>query len=155
MSKHGLQKTKHIIEYAARKAVETNFQMQHFGAVLSYESRALAELEQPRPWPAATELQRNEPQQPDPVWTEGERRLSMLTADQVAARLEKVKAELAAANPFFARHSKDNSASLDTMARGRLIRQLAAEPMELVILPTCQLNAMCHVRHAPAQNLPL
>jgi hypothetical protein len=97
---------------------------------------------------------RQEPEKADPVWTRGEQRLSVLTPNQLTARIEKVKAELTRENPFFARHWKDGSASQDMVIRGRLIRQLAAEPMELMIVPPW-LKIMCEWHYHPAQNLPL
>ncbi len=43
VSRHGLERAKHIVDFAHAEAAKTNFQIQHFGAVLSYAARALAE----------------------------------------------------------------------------------------------------------------
>jgi len=153
LTQHGAENTKHIIEFAARKATETNFQMQHFGAVLSYTSRAIAELDRrssaepitARPAPRAES-------QSDPSWTKGEQRLSALTDEQYQARFAKAKAELIGQNPFLARTWKEGG-SHEKMVRVRLVRELAAEPAELVLLPPW-LDALCQW-HRPAQNLPL
>jgi len=46
IAEHGEEKTKHIIEFAVKKAKETNFDMQWFGAVLNYTSKAIGKMEQ-------------------------------------------------------------------------------------------------------------
>jgi len=46
ISEHGEEKAKHIVEFAVKKAKETNFDIQWFGAVMSYASKAIGKLEQ-------------------------------------------------------------------------------------------------------------
>jgi len=45
INKHGLVKSKYIIDYAMRSATETNFQMTTFGAILQYQSEAIENYE--------------------------------------------------------------------------------------------------------------
>ena len=104
--------------------------------MLSYASRALLErdrkqnirppvVEQPQ-HPAgfaATETQ-----------LRGEHRLAALTDKQALARFEKAKAELQTQNPFLARHWKDGSETYDKMIRARVIRALATECMDLMVI---------------------
>ena len=44
ISQHGFKEARHVIEFARAEAEKTNFQIQQFGAVLSYTSRALSDL---------------------------------------------------------------------------------------------------------------
>ena len=76
----------------------------------------------------------------------------MLSADQYRTRFEKAKAELFEQNPFLARTWKDGGSHVK-MVRARLIRELAAEPMDLMI-PPAWLIALHAQPHLP-QNLPL
>jgi hypothetical protein len=151
VTNHGFEKTKMVIEYAARKATETNFSMQHFGAVLSYASRASADQDR-RPEPATANPTPQSEAQPDSNWTKGELRLQGLTAERYRVRFDQAKSELMLQNPFLARTWKDGSTH-ERMVRSRLIRELAAEPMDLMI-PQPWLNAMTSHTHLP-QNLPL
>jgi hypothetical protein len=153
LTQHGMEKARHIIEYAARKATETNFLMQHFGAVLSYASRAIAELD--RRGPASTQARPalRTAVQPEPTPAKGEHRLSALSIEQCQARFEEAKAELREQSPFLGQHWKDGNQTYERMIRARVIRQLAAEPMDLMIPPPW-LTAL-HLNIPPPQNLPL
>ena len=152
VTQHGLENTKHIIEYAVRKAAETNFSMQHFGAVLSYASRAIAEMDHRRSEPVTAKQARVIQPPIDQIRQKGEQRLSVLTAEQYGVRAERTKAELISQNPFLARTWKDGG-SHEKMVRGRIIRELAAEPMELMV-PPAWLIAMVSQTNLP-QNLPI
>jgi hypothetical protein len=80
ITRYGIEKTRYLIEFAADKARETNFKIQHFGAVLSYASRALADYSRQRSQaePRTVEQLFREPEQPDAEWKRGEQRLAVL-----------------------------------------------------------------------------
>jgi hypothetical protein len=48
ITQHGLDKAKSVIDFAYTESAKTNFQIQHFGGVLSYTSRALAVFDRRR-----------------------------------------------------------------------------------------------------------
>lgn len=48
ISQHGFEESKYIIEYAKQKAPETHFDIQTFGGIIQYSSRALANFERRR-----------------------------------------------------------------------------------------------------------
>ncbi len=78
-----------------------------------------------------------------------------LTPEQSQARVDKAKAELQSQNPFLARHWKDGSETYDKMIRARVIRALAVEPMDLILI-----DPDFHAKYpwycqTPTQNLPL
>ncbi len=157
ISQHGAEASQQVIDFARTEAEKTKFAIQHFGAVLSYASRALAERNPKRqdPLPPA----RPAPKVAQPVDTDahlrGERRLAMLTPEQSQARVDKAKAELQSQNPFLARHWKDGSETYDKMIRARVIRALAVEPMDLILI-----DPDFHAKYpwycqTPTQNLPL
>jgi hypothetical protein len=154
VAQHGIEDCRHVIDFARAKAEKTDFQIQHFGAVLSYASRALAEKNRKRQNPRALTYPLQQSAQPvaTDAQARGEGRLALLTKEQAQARFEKVKAELIGQNPFLARTWKEGG-SHEKMVRARLVRELATEPLELVLLPPW-LDALCQW-HRPAQNLPL
>ena len=92
ISQHGPEACLHIIDFARTEAEKTNYAIQHFGAVLSYASRALADknrkLQDPPP------IQRP-PQSAPPADTDsqvrGEQRLALLTNEQSQAWFENAK----------------------------------------------------------------
>jgi hypothetical protein len=145
ITQYGNDRSKFIIEYAGREAGETNFRIQHFGAVLSYASRAVAAFDlgrQPRSSPAvAAALPEpqvaGEPQQ----FERGQARLAMLTAEQYQVRYAKVQAELFREMPFLARQH-GGSHIQEKMIRSRLIRELDREPMDLLPLSALKLPAV-------------
>ena len=152
ISQHGFKEARHVIEFARAEAEKTNFQIQHFGAVLSYTSRALSDLIRA----AAQETNRKAkpetavPEKPDEQWLKGERRLSDLTPEQLQSRLQNAQSELLKENSFLSRHWKEGSQTQDKMIRARVIRELGAEPMELMPM-ACMPEWALHL----AQNLPL
>jgi hypothetical protein len=152
VSKHGLEPSKAVVNCARQEAAKTDFQIQHFGGVLQYESRAISALSQKR-----AEAQR--PWQPQPVaptgdsCPRGERRFEVLTADQRQSRMETAKANLFLERPILATTWKPESKLHDRMIRSRVIRNLEVEPMDMVLLPPW-LSALCRP-NSPAQNLPL
>ena len=135
IAQYGFEKAKHVVEYAGSKAQETNFNMQHFGAVLSYASRAAADFDRMQS-PARSQ---NAPvpvvrREPDKHWPRGAARLAALTADQYQVRFGLGKAELFRQNPFLALRWKEGSAIHEKMIRSRLIQTLDTEGMDLVPL---------------------
>lgn len=155
ISQHGSEACRHVVDFARAEAEKTNYSIQHFGAVLSYASRALSERTRKRQEPPPTA--RPVPPFVQPAETEfqtrGESRLALLSKEQSRSRFERAKAELQSQNPFVARHWKEGNETYDKMIRARVIRELAAEPMELMI-PPVWLTAL-NWNLPPAQNLPL
>jgi hypothetical protein len=136
ISQHGTEACQHIVDFARVEAEKTNYAIQHFGAVLSYASRALAEKNRKRQAPPTPT-----PPAPEPVQaieteahTRGERRLASLNEEQSRVRFEKAKSELQAKIPFLNRHWKDGSQVYDKMIRAHVIRALAAECMDLLLI---------------------
>jgi hypothetical protein len=133
----GFEKAKHVVEYASSKAGETNFNMQHFGAVLSYASRASADfdrLQSPAPTRRAPDRVPVVRREPEKHWPRGEARLAVLTADQYRARFEEAKAELFRQVPFLAGRSQSGGNLVDSMVRSHVVRRLDGEVMDLLSL---------------------
>lgn len=134
IGQYGFEKAKHIVEYASSKASETNFNMQHFGAVLSYSSRASADFDRLRsPVPSrgvasSAPIPRRESER---HWRRGEARLAALNSDQYKTRFEIAKTELFRQNPFLAQRWKEGSTIHEKMIRSRLVQTLDAEAMDL------------------------
>lgn len=140
-TRYGFEKTKHIIDYAAGKATETNFKIQHFGAVLSYTSRAIADFDRRR----APERSRKEPAPasivrpaPEKRWARGEARLAALTPEQYRARFDKIRADLFAEVPFLAQQ-RSGSDLQEKMVRSRLVQAMEREPMDVLLLDALKL----------------
>jgi len=156
IGQYGVEKTHSIVEYAAAQAAETNFKIQHFGAILSYTSRALAAHGRQ---PTEAERAAGPAAQSRPLaqerqnWERGEARLGRLTEEQYATRFENAKIELFRERPAMAQYLKTGSKMYDSTIRARVIRELDSEPTDLILLPPA-LSAMCQW-HRPAQNLPL
>ena len=135
ITQHGVEKTRFLIDYAADSAGDTNFKMQHFGGILAYTSRALASFDGRKARNPARSVPTVSAQ---PEFTEvtsgGESRLLLLTSEQYARRFEKAKADLLQQNRFLARHWKDGHEGQEKIVRARIIRELGAEPMSLLIL---------------------
>jgi len=134
ITQHGVEKAKYIIDFAAGKATETNFKVQHFGAVLSYASRAVAEMdrrlkrEMPKAAPIVPPL--TQPQPERTLWPRGEVRLEALMPEQYRARMEKTRAELLKQIPFLSQQRSDGALH-ERMVRSRLVRELDHECMDL------------------------
>jgi hypothetical protein len=101
VSQHGLKDCRHIVDFARRESVKTNYPAQHFGAILNYVSRALADLHQHRGQGHTTKLAA-EVAQPSVTNDEGARasrargeaRLAALTSAQHEIRCEQTRQEL-------------------------------------------------------------
>lgn len=100
---HGDERARAIITYALREARRTDFQMQHFGAVLSYQEAALAALtqqaQQTQRQEATRQQQAAEEQERQQLWAEDARAAAVLAALPEAQReayRQRVRAELPA-----------------------------------------------------------
>jgi hypothetical protein len=157
ISQHGLEKAKGVVEFTRDEAAKTNYQIQHFGAIISYTHRALAVLTRRMAAAESTAQvadQQDRPRQEErKSWKRGEARLAVLTEEQYLVRFERAKADLLRENSFLAQNWKDGNKIYEQTVRSRVIRELETEPMELVLLPSW-LTALCQSDH-PAQDLPL
>jgi hypothetical protein len=45
IAQYGIEKARYIVEYSKKAAAETNYRPQHFGGILQYSSRAIADFE--------------------------------------------------------------------------------------------------------------
>ena len=140
VSQHGLETAKYIVEFAHLEAARTKFDIQHFGAILNYTSRAVADLDRQRKQgeksKAAIEEQTRRLEQEQQKWERGERRLAALTPEQYQARFEKTKAGLYAEYPKLAQivRGREDSKLHEDMIRSRMIRQLEIEDMDLLVV---------------------
>jgi hypothetical protein len=134
IAQHGLDKCHRIVDFARQESLKTNYSPQHFGAVLSYASRAVVELgRQERPAAPATPPKTAVVQPPRPEYSRGDRRVAVLTKEQHDLRFENTRIVLLRENRFLA-HRQDGVGSriLSQMVRSRMIRDLEQEPMELM-----------------------
>jgi hypothetical protein len=132
ITQHGLDKAKSVIDFAHTESAKTNFQIQHFGGVLAYASRALAAFDRSKAAaerPARPAAKSARPEQP--TWSRGERRFAILTFEDEQARLGRARAELLQKNTFLARW-KDGSSIHYEMIRSRVIRELDQECMDII-----------------------
>jgi hypothetical protein len=137
ITQHGGEKSRTVVEFAHMEAAKTGYAIQHFGAVLSYTSRALAAI---GPQPATGERQPAAARQTRPAPREGksiemgERRLACLTAEQFAERFEKTKEKVFREQPFLAKLWRTGSKLHERAIRARMIRDLESEPMNLIVI---------------------
>ncbi|HEV8413047.1 MAG TPA: replication initiation protein [Bryobacteraceae bacterium] len=151
VSRYGLEKSKRIVDFAREQATSTNYRIQHFGAVLSYTSRALAEVERQDHQASAKPSRPSVVQPPRPQYGRGESRIVALSKEQYELRFENTKIILLRENLFLAqRQDRIGNSILWQMVRARMIRDLDQEPMELVPLDWMP-EWLWHL----AQNLPL
>lgn len=158
ITQYGFEKAKLIIEYAAGKDEETKFSIQHFGAVLSYASRAIADSERhhqqecPRKATSAEQLVRQEPERKR--WPRGESRLAALTPEQYGIRFQKAKADLFAEVPFLA-HQRSDSGLQEKMVRSRMVAAMERESMDLLPLQALSLpEPLCKIWPTYASEKP-
>lgn len=141
VSQYGVKLATHIVEFTAAEAAKTNFSIQHFGAVLSYASRAVADLDRRQaPHRSAKVSVMVEAPRQELVkrWLRGEGRLAALTAEQYRDRYERTKGVLFAEVPFLAQQRSDSDLQ-EKMVRSRLVQALDREPMELLPLQALEL----------------
>ena len=132
----GFEAAKQIVNFAHEEAWKTKFSIQHFGAILSYTSRALADFEEESrkkyvPPVAGVEVQPEIEIRHD----RGEARLTVLTEEQIAVRSERIRAEVLKQNPAMVRFvRKEESGIVDKIVRSRVIRELETEPMDILVI---------------------
>ena len=140
LAQHGLATCRHIVDFALRESLRTNYAPQHFGAILNYTSRALTDLQheqgsQQQPPPAAQAVRAVSSDESRADRARGEARLAALTPEQYQARFGQTKFELSQKYPAMARMlSKQGSESAEKTIRGWMIRRLADEPMHIIVL---------------------
>lgn len=153
VSQHGITAAKRIVDFARTAAAKTGYPIQHFGGVLSYASRALAEANRAsitspvpatQPEPAVAGAPRHEI---------GERRLASLSADQYDRCFAKAKADLFREQPFLAQPRKQGSSLIAQSVRARLVRELENENMDLLPFDPA-FPARYPWLSCPGQNLP-
>lgn len=149
ISQYGLDKARHIVDFARSEAAKTNYPAAHFGAILNYASRAIADFDGLSRAPRASQ----ELAQPVTVAKapgRGATRRAALTTEQYQARFEKAKTGLLAENAFAAQHFKDGNQLFEQMIRSRLLRDLETECMDLALAELYE-KALTMI----TQNLPL
>ena len=122
-----------LIDFVRGEAGKTNFQIQHFGAVINYTSRGVSDFERRCSRTAARPLTQPVILRSTPaVPSRGERRLALLTPQQYRVRFEQAKAELFRRIPFLANHSRPSGKLEQGMVQSHIIRQLGQETMDLI-----------------------
>jgi hypothetical protein len=143
VSQHGLKDCRHIVDFARQESVKTNYPAQHFGAILNYVSRALADLHHQHRGQVHTTKLAAQVAQPAVTTGEGARasrargeaRLAALTSAQHEIRFEQTRQELCQMYPNMARLLSEKGSKLhERTIRGWMIRRLADEPMDLLNL---------------------
>ena len=141
ITKHGLDQAKYVIEFARVAAETTNFKIQHFGAVLSYASRAISDLERQQHDQENRERvlqsQVEHHQKEETEYESGERRLAALTPEQYQARFEQAKADIIQHHPNMAKLlvGREGTKLHEGAIRASMIRQLNTEPMDVLVIP--------------------
>jgi hypothetical protein len=143
VSRYGAANAKRIVDFTAAQAAKTKFSPQHFGSILAYVSRAMADATPHRE--ESTAAERPGPVAPttattrEPRYLKGTQRLAILTAEQLAKRMAATRAELFREIPFLAQRSRPGGKLAEDMVRTRLIRTLDTEVMDLVPQDTLKL----------------
>jgi hypothetical protein len=142
ITQHGLEKAKHVVEFAHSAAATTNYQPQTFGGILQYTSRGLADFEREagtqtpsvRVRAAGSAIKENSAERQARSQRErGEIRLAALTAEQYQSRARQAKAELSEQNPFLARQNRDSKIQAAAI-RARVLRRLEQERLSLLVI---------------------
>lgn len=151
VSQFGLEKSRHVVDFARERAESTNYQVQHFGAILSYASRAVAELDRQESRGSVMPPSVPSVQPQGQKYERGERRIAALTKEQFDLRFENTRLALLRENRFLAeRPDRAEGSILSQIIKARMIRDLEREPME--VIPVDWMPEW--LRHM-AQNLPL
>ena len=151
VSQFGLEKSRHVVDFARERAESTNYQVQHFGAILSYASRAVAELDRQESRGSVMPPSVPSVQPQGQKYERGERRIAALTKEQFDLRFENTRLALLRENRFLAeRPDRAEGSILSQIIKARMIRDLEREPME--VIPVDWMPEW--LRHL-AQNLPL
>jgi hypothetical protein len=137
ISQYGLEKSKHIIDYARSAAAASNYQPQTFGGILQYTSRSLADYDamvqsKTKASRPAVNVQPQRKQEQRDCST-GQRRFSALTPEQYDRLFQRLQVELFQQYPFLA-SVKRGSAIQQRAIRIRIIEFLQDEPMHLLVI---------------------
>lgn len=138
IGKLGLERAKYVVEFSFVNAQKTRFQLQNFGGILNYASRAAADFDRRVQEHAAvqksTDAAVERHQEEERLRKKGEARLAALTAEQYRERFERAKRELYTEYPSLAKfvRGKEGSSLHESTIRARMIRQLSSEPMDMV-----------------------
>jgi hypothetical protein len=154
ISQYGTGAARMVVDFAHRESAKTNYAIQHFGALLSYTSRALAHSEPAPPRSTGSAETPTQVVLKLPRHEKGEERLRSLTPDQYQRRYERSKAELFRDSPFLATARSHGSALVARTIRNRMVRELDAEVMDMISFDST-LTARYPWLNRPAQNLPL
>ena len=154
ISQYGLGAAKTVVDFAQVEAAKTRYSIQHFGAVLSYASRALAAADRrrvrARPSPPARAMA--VPQ--EPRHERGERRLALLSPREFQRRHQNAEADLFRERPFLAVTRSKGSGLVERTIRTRIVRELEDEVMDLMLIDMTMASRYPWLSN-PAQNLPL
>ena len=154
ISQHGSEIAKRVVDFARTEAAKTGYQVQHFGAVLSYTSRTIADVGRVTKIPPAKLA---EPKKPAPAVAHherGERRFAHLSPEEYDRRAEQARDRLFAEQPFFAHARVRQSALVNRAIRTRIVMELETEPQDLIVFdPT--LASRYPWLFGSSQNLPL
>lgn len=160
IAQNGSQDCRHVIDFARQESLRTNYSAQHFGAILNYVSRALADLRkgstpiEPVQLVRPEATNRRETLSPE-LRARGETRLACLTQEQLQERVQQATQELGKMYPNMARLLSEKGNSVhDKTIRARMIRRLVEEPMAVLIVDGVT-DPEAIRRKVVAQNLPL
>ncbi len=138
ISRHGLERAKHLIDFAKSAASVSNYAPATFGGILQYTSRALADFERnekPEPRRPAERPQAPASGEDRGGRQRGERRLAALTPEQYKARFAQAQAAMVRQYPAMGRLLSQQGSNLhEKTVRGWMIRQLQDEPMDLLVI---------------------
>lgn len=137
ISQYGPERAKHIVLFARGEAAKTNYQVQHFGAILNYASRGNADFDLSRQQEERTkkilEHQARRLEEEQEHQAKGEARLVALTPEQYQTRFESARAILFRKYPFMARQNESSKIHQGAI-RSIMIRELENEPMDLLCI---------------------
>lgn len=128
IGRHGLEQSRYVVQFAFAKARETKFDIQHFGGILNYSTRAVADFErhnrQQQRSAQVREKQAEAEAREQNLLAEAEARLAALTPAQHQALYERAKADLFN-NPIMARQKDKPSAGHEGAIRKRMLDALS------------------------------
>ena len=154
ISQHGLGAAKAVVDFAQVEAAKTRYSIQHFGAVLSYASRALASADRRRVQARPSHPVRTKVVHQELRYERGDRRLALLSPEEFQRRREHAEADLFRERPFLAVLRSKGSGLVDRTIRTRIVRELEVEVMDLILIDATVTTHYPWLAN-PAQNLRL
>ena len=154
ISQHGLGAAKTVVDFAQVEAAKTRYSIQHFGAVLSYASRALAAADRRRVHARPSQPARTKVVPQERRHEKGERRLALISSSEFQRRHEYAEADLFRERPFLAATRSKGSGLVERTIRTRIVRELEDEVMDLMLIDMTMTSRYPWLIK-PAQNLPL